>query len=317
MTDADAIRRGDRRALARAITLAESSRPVDEAAAAALLAALDRPSAPAWRVGVTGAPGVGKSTFVEAFGLRALAQGRRPAVLAVDPSSALGGGSILGDKTRMERLARDRRAFVRPSPSDGETGGVARRTREAVHLVEAAGHDPVVVETVGVGQSEVAVASMTDIFVLLIAPGAGDSLQGVKRGVMELADLVLVNKADGALADAARHAVADYRAALALMRPREPFWTPRVEACSALTGAGMEEVWAAVDDYFRAAGDRIGEKRRAQSAAALREEVARLAARRLRGDAGKRALLARLEREVAAGRIPLRRAAERLLADDR
>ncbi len=311
MSDIDAIRSGDRRALARAITLAESSRPDDESRAAALLEKLDPPRTGSWRLGVSGAPGVGKSTFIEAFGLHALERGRRVAVLAVDPSSSLGGGSILGDKTRMERLARDPRAFIRPSPSGGEPGGVARRTRDAVRLVEAAGYDLVVVETVGAGQSETAVAAMTDMFLLLLAPGTGDELQGVKRGAMELADLVLVNKADGALAGLARHAVSDHRAAMALLRPRESFWTPRVETCSALTGAGMDAVWRTVGDYFAAAG--IPDKRRSQVRAALWDEVARLAAARLRADPEKRALLTRLEREAAEGRLPLRRAAERLL----
>lgn len=312
MSDVEAIRNGDRRALARAVTLIESSRPDDEDRAAALLEGLGRPRIESWRLGVTGAPGVGKSTFVEALGLHAIGLGRRVAVLAVDPSSSLGGGSILGDKTRMERLARHPRAFIRPSPSGGEPGGVARRTRDAVRLVEAAGHDLVIVETVGVGQSETAVAAMTDMFLLLLAPGAGDDLQGIKRGAMELADLVLVNKADGALAGPARHAAADHRAAMALLRPRESFWTPRVETCSALTGAGVADVWRAVGDYFAAAGS-IADKRRGQIRTALWDEAARLAIDRLRADPRRRALLDRLERETAEGRLPLRRAAERLL----
>ena len=314
MTDVAAIRSGDRRALARAITLIESTRADDQPRAEALLAALGATGDKSWRIGISGAPGVGKSTFVEAFGVHALEQGRKVAVLAVDPSSSLTGGSILGDKTRMERLSRDPRAFIRPSPSGGELGGVARRTRETIALVEAAGFDLVIVETVGVGQSETAVAAMTDIFLLLLAPGAGDSLQGVKRGIMELADLILVNKADGALADAARHVVADHRAAMALMRPHERFWTPRVESCSALTGAGIDTVWAAVGDYMAAAGaDGIAAKRRHQGVAALRDEVARLAIARLRDDPARRALLARLEGEVATGATPLRQAARDLL----
>ncbi len=314
MTDVEAIRSGDRRALARAITLIESTRAADQERAEALLADLGPTGEGSWRIGISGAPGVGKSTFIEAFGLHALAQGRKVAVLAVDPSSTLTGGSILGDKTRMEHLSRDSRAFIRPSPSGGELGGVARRTREIIALVEAAGFDLVIVETVGVGQSETAVAAMTDIFLLLLAPGAGDSLQGVKRGIMELADLILVNKADGPLADAARHVVSDHRAAMSLMRPHEKFWTPRVEACSALTGAGIDTVWAAIGDYMAAAGeDGIAAKRRHQGAAALRDEVARLAIARLRDDPARRDLLARLEQDVASGATPLRQAARDLL----
>lgn len=314
MTDVAAIRSGDRRALARAITLIESTKADDQPRAEQLLADLGPAGEGSWRVGISGAPGVGKSTFVEAFGMHALEQGRKVAVLAVDPSSSLTGGSILGDKTRMELLSRDARAFIRPSPSGGELGGVARRTRETIALVEAAGFDLVIVETVGVGQSETAVAAMTDIFLLLLAPGAGDSLQGVKRGIMELADLILVNKADGALADAARHVVSDHRAAISLMRPHESFWKPRVEACSALTGMGIPEVWAAIGDYMASAGpEGIAAKRRHQGAAALRDEVARLAIARLRDDPARRERLARLEEEVAAGAIPLRQAARDLL----
>ncbi len=309
MTDIAAIRSGDRRALARAITLVESSRAQDEKKAASLIEALGKSSKQSWRLGISGAPGVGKSTFVEAFGLHALKKGKKVAVLAVDPSSSLGGGSILGDKTRMERLSHDARAFIRPSPSGGELGGVARCTRDVVTLVEAAGYDLVIVETVGVGQSETAVAALTDMFLLLLAPGAGDSLQGVKRGIMELADLILVNKADGALADTARHVVSDHRAALSLVRSHEPFWQPRVEACSALTGAGVDAVWSTVDAYFEAASDHLPGKREAQAVSALREEVIRLATARLRADPERKALLKLLESEVAAGNLSLRNAA--------
>ena len=313
MSDIQGILSGDRRALARAITLVESSRPDDEERAAALIESLGKTSRATWRLGITGAPGVGKSTFVEAFGLHALEQGKRVAVLAVDPSSSLGGGSILGDKTRMERLSRDTKAFIRPSPSGGELGGVARRTRDVITLVEAAGYDLVIVETVGVGQSETAVAALTDMFLLLLAPGAGDSLQGVKRGIMELADLILVNKADGALAETARHVVSDHRAALSLVRPHESFWTPRVEACSALTGDGLDSVWSVVCAYFEAATEHLAKKRRAQSASALRDEVVRLATARLHADPQRKALMTRLEGELSAGNISLRNAARRAL----
>jgi LAO/AO transport system kinase len=212
---ADAVRGGDRRSLARAITLAESTRPDHREEAVALLDELLPSTGGAIRVGISGAPGAGKSTFIEALGLHLVDHGHRLAVLAVDPSSRRSGGSILGDKTRMEMLSRRSEAFIRPSPSGGTLGGVARRTREALLLCEAAGHDVVLVETVGVGQSEVAVAGMVDVFVLLLAPGAGDDLQGVKRGIVELADVVVVNKADGDLAAAAERTAADSANALA------------------------------------------------------------------------------------------------------
>src|SRR5438105_7779016 len=217
---------GDRRALARAITLVESTRGDHRAEAEALLAEVLPRSGGAVRVGISGAPGAGKSTFIEALGSYLVAHDHRVAVLAVDPSSKRSGGSILGDKTRMEELTRSPAAFVRPSPTGGTLGGVARRTREAMLLCEAAGFDVVLVETVGVGQSEVRVAAMVDLFLVLVAPGAGDELQGLKRGIMELADLVVVNKADGDLAATAARTAADYSAALHLMRPRIIGWEP-------------------------------------------------------------------------------------------
>src|SRR6476469_9811206 len=235
---ADAVRAGDRRALARAITLVESTRADHRADAVALLDAILPETGDAIRVGISGAPGAGKSTFIEALGTHLVDAGRRVAVLAVDPSSVRSGGSILGDKTRMEQLSRRPEAFIRPSPSSGTLGGVARRTREAMLVCEAASFDVVLVETVGVGQSEVAVAGMVDVFLLLLAPGAGDDLQGVKRGIVELADLVVVNKADGALADLARHTAADYANAVHLLRARTDGWAPRVLSCSALLGEG-------------------------------------------------------------------------------
>src|SRR5947208_3828114 len=232
---------GDRRALARAITRVESTRADHRAEAEALLAEVLPHVGGAMRVGISGAPGAGKSTFIEALGLHLVERDHRVAVLAVDPSSTRSGGSILGDKTRMEELTRSPHAFVRPSPTSGTLGGVARRTREALLLCEAAGFDVVLVETVGVGQSEVKVAAMVDLFLVLVAPGGGDELQGLKRGIMELADLVVVNKADGDLAATAAHTAADYAAALHLVRPRTPVWTPRVLTCSALTGLGIPE----------------------------------------------------------------------------
>jgi LAO/AO transport system kinase len=238
------IRAGDRRALARAITLVESARADHRAEALALLGML-RSDRQALRIGLSGTPGVGKSTFIEAFGLMLTGQGLRVAVLAVDPSSARSGGSILGDKTRMERLSRDPLGFIRPSPSQSLLGGVARRTREAVALCEAAGFDVVLIETVGVGQSETVVAELSDLFLLLLAPAGGDELQGVKRGIMEMADLILVNKADGDLKPAALRTVADYAGALQLLRrrPQDPPGYPRALPVSALAGEGLTQAW--------------------------------------------------------------------------
>ncbi len=239
---------GERRALSRAITLVESTRADHRAQASALVASLSGQSGTAVRIGLSGTPGVGKSTFIESFGMKLIGQGRKVAVLAVDPSSTIAGGAILGDKTRMERLVRERSAYIRPSPSGGELGGVARRTREAILLCEAAGFDTVLVETVGVGQSETAVAQMTDMFLLLLAPAGGDELQGVKRGVMEIADLVVINKADGNTKNAAQRTRADYAAALRLFRPRdgEADGFPMALTASALEEDGLEEVWDAL-----------------------------------------------------------------------
>jgi LAO/AO transport system kinase len=236
---------GDRRALARAITLIESARSDHRAHAAALIEALKSAGKQAVRIGLSGTPGVGKSTFIESFGMMLTAQGLRVAVLAVDPSSARSGGSILGDKTRMERLSRDPAAFIRPSPSQSHLGGVARRTREAVTLCEAAGFDVVLIETVGVGQSETVVAEMSDIFVLLLAPAGGDELQGVKRGIMEMADLILVNKADGDLKPAAMRTCSDYAGALRLLRkrPQDPEGYPKAMTVSALQDEGLQKAW--------------------------------------------------------------------------
>ncbi len=240
---------GNRRALARAITLVESARADHRQQALTLLQALGA-NKQALRIGLSGTPGVGKSTFIESFGLMLTAQGLRVAVLAVDPSSARTGGSILGDKTRMERLARDPNAFIRPSPSRAQMGGVARRTREAVALCEAAGFDAVLIETVGVGQSETVVAELCDLFVLLLAPAGGDELQGVKRGIMEMADLILVNKADGDLKHAALRTCADYAGALHLLRrrPQDPTGFPKANTVSALQEDGLALAWQDMQD---------------------------------------------------------------------
>lgn len=306
---------GQRRALARGITLIESTRPDHRARAGALLAGLLPATGSAIRIGISGPPGVGKSTFIEAFGGRLTALGHKLAVLAIDPSSARSGGSILGDKTRMETLARDPRAFIRPSPSGGTLGGVARRTREALLLTEAAGFDVVVIETVGVGQSETAVADMVDLFLLLAQPAGGDDLQGIKRGIMELADLVVVTKADGALVPAANRAAADLRLALHLMRPKTPAWAPRVLTASALAGQGLDEVWAAIE-AFRTAMDGAGEiarQRRHQARRALWREVDEGLEQALRRHPRVAAEAPGLEARVTSGEITPSAAAERLL----
>jgi LAO/AO transport system kinase len=243
---------GTRRALAKAITLSESTREDHRLQAEDLVEQILPRTGKAVRIGISGVPGVGKSTFIEAFGLHLIAQGHRVAVLAVDPSSRRTGGSILGDKTRMTELSRAEEAFIRPSPSGGTLGGVARRTREAILLCEAAGYDVIIVETVGVGQSETTVADMVDIFCLLLLPSGGDELQGIKKGIVEIAELIVVNKVDGDLRDAAMRSVADYRSALRLLRPVTPGWTPEVVPVSSLQGDGIAAVWEMVGRHRQA-----------------------------------------------------------------
>jgi LAO/AO transport system kinase len=305
---------GDRRALARAITLAESTRSDHRAEAEALLAEVLPHAGGAIRVGISGAPGAGKSTFIEALGTHLVEQDRRVAVLAVDPSSTRSGGSILGDKTRMEQLTRSPHAFVRPSPTGGTLGGVARRTREALLLCEAAGFDVVLVETVGVGQSEVKVAAMVDLFLVLVAPGAGDELQGLKRGIMELADLVVVNKADGDLLATAQHTKAEYAAALQLVRPRLQNWTPRVVLCSALTGAGIAEVWGAITDFRTAVADTLPALRAEQSRDWMWSELTDSFLDAVAADPTTATLAGQLEAEVRSGRTTPTAAARSIVA---
>ena len=264
---------GDRRALARAITLVESHHPEHRQAAEALLNAVTGHAAASLRISVSGAPGAGKSTFIEALGCHLIARGQRPAVLVVDPSSKLSGGSILGDKTRMPELARHPAAFVRPSPTGGVYGGVARRTPEVTMLCEAAGFDPIVVETTGVGQSEAAVASMVDMLLLLVLPGGGDELQGIKRGIMELADLIAVSKADGALEASAAATASQYAAAVALLPRRRKEWRPPVHVCSAFTGSGIATIWEDVQRYRACIEAKIPALRQAQLLRWLWEEV--------------------------------------------
>jgi LAO/AO transport system kinase len=308
---------GDRRALARAVTLVESTRPDHRADAAALLDALKGLGRQALRIGLSGTPGVGKSTFIEAFGLKLTGAGLRVAVLAVDPSSARSGGSILGDKTRMERLSREKGAFIRPSPSASHLGGVARRTREAVSLCEAAGFDVVLIETVGVGQSETMVAQMCDLFVLLLAPAGGDELQGVKRGIMEMADLILVNKADGDLKPTAIRTVSDYAGALRLLRrrPQDPEGFPKALPVSAVEGDGLDRAWdemQALAQWRRDTG--FWDRTRAEQAAHWFEhEVREGLLARLRDDPEIRAAMTQASGAVARGEATPTAAARSIL----
>ncbi|MCW5751628.1 MAG: methylmalonyl Co-A mutase-associated GTPase MeaB [Alphaproteobacteria bacterium] len=313
---AERIVRGDRRALAQAITLIESTRADHRVAAEALIARLLPETGRSVRLGITGTPGVGKSTFIEAFGKHLTGLGQKVAVLAVDPTSARSGGSILGDKTRMERLSRDPRAYIRPSPAGRTLGGVARRTREAMLLVEAAGFGVVLVETVGVGQSETAVADMVDMFLLLLAPAGGDELQGIKRGIMELADLIVVNKADGDLLAEARLAAAEFSSALRLMRPASAAWRPEVRLASALTGTGIGEVWDAVLRYRDAmvqAGE-FSQRRSRQARAWMWSELGESLMDAFRAHSGVARLLPEVETAVTEGRLTPSQAVARLLA---
>ncbi|MEJ6744881.1 MAG: methylmalonyl Co-A mutase-associated GTPase MeaB [Porticoccaceae bacterium] len=306
---------GDRRALAKAITLVESTRADHGEQAAMLLEQIMPHTGNSIRLGVSGAPGVGKSTFIESLGNALTDWGHQVAVLAVDPTSAVSGGSILGDKTRMETLSVNPKAFVRPSPAGRTLGGVTRRTRESLLLCEAAGYDVIIVETVGVGQSETAVSDMTDMFLLLLSPGGGDDLQGIKRGIMELADLVLVNKADGDQARLASQTVADYRGALHFMQARTPSWTPQVESCSALNNKGMDEVWTIVK-AFRGALTESGELAvlRAQQARAwMWAETAELLIVGLKNHSAVKSLVPTLESAVLKGELPATVAAQRLI----
>lgn len=262
--DLESLFAGQRRSLAKAITLIESTQPAHREAAARLLDACLARTGGSMRIGISGVPGVGKSTFIEAFGLFLISLGKRVGVLAVDPSSPLHGGSILGDKTRMEHLSRESQAFIRPSPAGRSLGGVANRTREALLVTEAAGFDVVLVETVGVGQSEYEVHSMTDLFVVLMQPGAGDELQGIKKGILELADLIVVNKADGDAERMAQQSVMHYKNAMGFLN-HSGFWTPEVLSVSSLEPRGIDTLWSRIEAYFEAGRDAIMARRTAQS----------------------------------------------------
>ena len=309
------IRAGDRRALAKAITLVESTRVDHRQQAAELLETLMPDTGSAIRLGISGVPGVGKSTFIEALGNLLIEQGKSVAVLAVDPTSAVSGGSILGDKTRMETLAFADNAFVRPSPAGQTLGGVTRRTRESLLLCEAAGFDVILVETVGVGQSETAVADMTDMFLLLLLPNGGDELQGIKRGIMELADLIVVNKADGEQANSANQTMSDYRSALHFMKSRFANWQPSVMACSSLNNQGVDQVWQQVE-AFRSVLTETGEleKSRARQARSwMWSETAEALIADLKNHPQVKLLVPQLEQAVTEGKLPATVAAQRLI----
>jgi LAO/AO transport system kinase len=305
---------GDRAALGRALTLVESRAPRHGSAARELLRLLLPRSGGAIRLGLSGVPGVGKSSFIEALGLELLGRGHRVAVLAIDPSSTVTGGSILGDKARMDGLAQAPGAFVRPSPSAATLGGVARRTREALVVVEAAGYDVVLVETVGVGQSETAVAQMVDTFCVLLLPGAGDELQGIKRGILELADLLVVHKADGDNLPRAEAAAAELRAALHYLRAADPRWQPRLHLASAHGRTGLGAVWQSVLDHRAALGpERLAERRAEQRRVWLWDQIHEALGERFVHHPAVRERLTILERAVTAGEVLPSAAAEELL----
>jgi LAO/AO transport system kinase len=311
----DGVRRGDRSALGRAITLVESRNTSKRTQGEALLGELLPARSDTSRIGITGVPGVGKSTFIDALGTHLTGLGHRVAVLAVDPTSPVTGGSILGDKTRMTRLSQDANAFIRPSPSSGTLGGVAMRTRESMLVCEAAGYDIVLVETVGVGQSEVAVEQMVDFFLVLMLAGAGDELQGIKRGILEIADLIAVNKADGENQARAELARNEYASALHILRPKSEAWSPQALCVSALEGTGLTELWSQVLDHRKkltTSGERDA-RRKDQQGKWMWQDVEESLHDRLRSDAAAHALSLELEPRVRDGEILASAAARQII----
>ncbi len=305
---------GNRRDLAKAITLIESMRDVDRQRSQELLEQILPASGKSIRIGITGVPGVGKSTFIESFGMFLISQGKKVAVLAVDPSSPIAGGSILGDKTRMELLSREESAFIRPSPSKGALGGVAQKTRETMLLCEAAGYDVIIVETVGVGQSEYEVASMVDTFLVLMMPNAGDELQGIKKGIMELADALVINKCDGESINLAAKTRSQYQSAVNLLHYTS-FWTPRVLTCSAIEKQGINEVWAMVIDYYYMALEHgsFNSKRAKQNIEWMRRLMHEMVDLRINNHPEIKHLVPQLEAKVTNGSTTAYSAAEQII----
>ena len=309
------IRGGDRAVLARAITLVESTRPGDQKIAQDLLQELLPASGGAWRIGVTGVPRVGKSTTIDQLGINLIAAGHKVAVLAVDPTSRRTGGSILGDKTRMARLATSPDAFIRPSPTSGTLGGVTRRTRETMLLLEAAGFDVIIVETVGVGQSETAVADMVDFFLVLMLAGGGDELQGIKKGVIEIADMIVINKADGDNIGRAKRTAADYQAALNILTPRSASWTPPVLVASAIENRGLDVVWKKISEHrarMTTSGE-FAERRQSQAVGWMRDMLQERLLAELKTHEGASRRIEELEEEVRQGRLTAPRAVQEVL----
>ncbi|MCG8446112.1 MAG: methylmalonyl Co-A mutase-associated GTPase MeaB [Hyphomicrobiales bacterium] len=314
-TLADRLKTGDRAALARAITLVESRKSEHQETAQALLENILPETGKAVRLGITGVPGVGKSTVIDQLGINLIDQGHRVAVLAVDPSSTRTGGSILGDKTRMARLSVSENAFIRPSPSAGTLGGVAAKTREAMLLCEAAGYDVIIVETVGTGQSETAVSDMVDFFAVLMLPGGGDELQGIKKGVIEIADLIAVNKADGDNIKKAENAAAEYSAALHILTPASPDWTPAVVTISGLNNRGLDLLWDRVIEHrtITSGTNAFETKRRAQSVRWMWSMIDDSLRQRLQADVHLRSILPEIEEAVATKQMTPREASVKIL----
>ena len=319
MIDLDKLKSGNRRALAKAITLVESKLDKHRVEAQDVLNQLLPETGNSIRIGISGIPGVGKSTFIEAFGQYLISLGKKVAVLAVDPSSPLRGGSILGDKTRMEMLSREDNAFIRPSPSEGALGGVAQKTRETMLLCEAAGYDVILVETVGVGQSEYEVAAMVDFFLVLMLPNAGDELQGIKRGIMELADALVINKADGESLRLAQQTQGHYKNAFKLMK-QNSFWTPQVETCSAINNERIEDIWQMITAYQKAAIENINagissfvEKRARQNSEWLNKLIHEMLELKLKQNSEVKTALPKLQDEVLNNKTTPYNAAQQII----